>query len=1022
MVKDRGADPCKEWKTFGIKEFEENKNKLEEEIKNFIHMGKQDPIGIVGPYRSGKTQFLYHAFKKSWENGIPAFYVDHPKGLLKKFKKSELEIYEWIDKKAKNQIDLLKNGKFQEVEWFPNFSDTELRKWAEKNISDFPWQKYSKKREERYVLIIDELEQSYSYFLQYIPTDDNTPTRVINDKLTNSLNIWGLGMISAYEMSMSDAEVGRFNEIRIPTVNAKTINKFLIHGNREYPPISNLIWWLSWGRMGWINKHIDEAPTRISEIPKWVKKESKRDFSSGTKSVRPIWEEELEPKERERGIRAVSFIRENAYEGWIIEDEKGIKIEDAKNIVLSIIEDYSEKNKIDSDLLDRSVKKLCLGFATGQHTHLPINILNSPENAEAFIELLKNIIISNEPRTEERAQTIDQLKQIKGNELPVLWTRKTGDIKEISENTCWTVDPSIIYKTFPPIAINPNNLVKKSREKLNKQIESGIIIEPDIEIPPSIDIKVKFFTNEKSFEKECMRIENSYDVTEFTILVIPEDKDWELSKNLKVTKELGKISLYKEGSTMFWDFLINLKHYLKELNGVKSNYINNETLDVIKEYEKDKEKLNTIMTLSPQVLEKSKSLIKNSKKQILKLYSRKNFPGPVWQEEKFDDLFWTSGEYKGTIVALSYMFVFSPSPYDGQYKYSDLRRILIDAYKDNIFKPKSKFKLKEFFDKLFKQNGMSDPLKKYRSYYLEDGEQKKPIKNLSNLLDHLSRNEEDSIIKKSKDFDVENEEIEFLRQGNFTRKHSKCMLRGLFLTQIALNKDKEYEKSLKSVLDHLNKLETKIEENIINEIENCLQPALKMPEKGKSIQISYTTVETILKHIKDAKEATEDLLGKCKVDRKLRPVGYGFSIIMERFNWLVENKLDEIENEIHKINLQEIENLKNEYSSIKTKIEDMDNLEKHSDSDFNINEEYIKFSREKLDLPEYVNAEDLEVPDQIDELNQLNKKAESINKEFFTKFSNKIDEIEEEKEELDANREKVKNKLERVFDQFIESM
>ncbi|MFW5988094.1 MAG: hypothetical protein ACOCQA_01500, partial [bacterium] len=160
-------------------------------IQDFRDENINDPMAIVGAYRSGKTQFMYEMFKYSWEMGIPALYIGDPSILTKSFEDSKyLSLIDWIKKwfepKIKDELEAIIKKEIQDINFFPNVNNIEyMKNWLEKNVEIEKMENISK-----IVIFIDEVEQHYKSFLTTFDTDDDNPLRIINDDFPQNLTLF----------------------------------------------------------------------------------------------------------------------------------------------------------------------------------------------------------------------------------------------------------------------------------------------------------------------------------------------------------------------------------------------------------------------------------------------------------------------------------------------------------------------------------------------------------------------------------------------------------------------------------------------------------------------------------------------------------------------------------------------------------------------------------------------------------------------------------------------------------------
>jgi hypothetical protein len=278
-----------------------------------------DPLAIVGAYRSGKTQLLYHLFNEAWGRGIPAFYIGDPGSMLRDFQESGTdELDQWIEDRIKEQLTAYEEGDVDAVEWFPNV-DSERKQSFVKQHEDLDTTDGTVKT----ALLFDEVEQSYRDFIQTMDKDDDNPLRKINDSLQDTVKVWSFGMISAFEF-IGEADWGRMKEIRIPPVDVSDVRSILADSRPEVTDLANVIWWLARGRTGLIIKLIDDLPADIDQnATEWLKNQAEADFKD-TRLVNNLWAE-LKHEKWDPAINALLFRRDGLPE-WQIDDQAALTV------------------------------------------------------------------------------------------------------------------------------------------------------------------------------------------------------------------------------------------------------------------------------------------------------------------------------------------------------------------------------------------------------------------------------------------------------------------------------------------------------------------------------------------------------------------------------------------------------------------------------------------------------------------------------------------------------------------------
>lgn len=299
-MQSRKASLGREWQAL-TDDHERGLNRANESFDKFQSGSTVDPLALVGAYRSGKTQLIYHLFENSWARGIPAFYIGDPGAMLDSYINSKYNIInDWIKAEIDTQLGAYAENRPNDVDWFPNIdSETKQNYIAE----------YSESIQEtdiqRTALFFDEVEQSYRAFIRAMDKDDDNPLRQINDGLQDCMKLWSFGMISAFEF-IGEADWGRMKEIRIPPLEVPEVRQLLRDRRPDAVEFANIIWWLARGRTGIIVKLIEELPDDISSTaPEWLRNLAKADFRD-TRLINNLWTE-LDRQDWEPALRALLF-------------------------------------------------------------------------------------------------------------------------------------------------------------------------------------------------------------------------------------------------------------------------------------------------------------------------------------------------------------------------------------------------------------------------------------------------------------------------------------------------------------------------------------------------------------------------------------------------------------------------------------------------------------------------------------------------------------------------------------------
>lgn len=220
--------------------------RIEGYLKQYIDGHRDIPrIAIVGAYRQGKTQLLFHILKSVLEKGGIAAYthadlivklIESKVGKEGKIRPSDLPqlVRETILSDIKS---ILHNQQ-------PTLIHADIVDYLRKCLLEEQLNK-------PIVLLIDELEQAYESLQSKIETSDRNPIRSLLDA-SDIYAVLAFAPRSIYEFKISaalgegEAERGRFDVFNLPPASPREIAKFLGIDRQ----LANFIWWISRGRTG----------------------------------------------------------------------------------------------------------------------------------------------------------------------------------------------------------------------------------------------------------------------------------------------------------------------------------------------------------------------------------------------------------------------------------------------------------------------------------------------------------------------------------------------------------------------------------------------------------------------------------------------------------------------------------------------------------------------------------------------------------------------------------------------------
>lgn len=226
-------------------------------------------IAVVGPFGCGKTALLYHAFKYSWkENKIPAFYLtlgtlaeELKKETNEKIRRERLpeKIKEILDTKKRELARKISNDEYIERDSF----------LPDVKMGGVGWRDYFGKlgvhgddiinilNNEKAIFLIDEVERGYESMKEVVESPEGLFRSFFEEVEKHSTPYYALlsfGYVSLWELLSGD-EGRRVKVVQLPILNPDRVEMIL----EKDRGITNFVWWLSRGRMGWLQSFVPEG-------------------------------------------------------------------------------------------------------------------------------------------------------------------------------------------------------------------------------------------------------------------------------------------------------------------------------------------------------------------------------------------------------------------------------------------------------------------------------------------------------------------------------------------------------------------------------------------------------------------------------------------------------------------------------------------------------------------------------------------------------------------------------------------
>ncbi len=1005
----RKASLDQEWRPL-TDEHERHLSRAEESFTAFENGDEVDPLALVGAYRSGKTQLIYHLFNKSWDRNIPAFYIGDPGEMLTKFGESdETNLNKWIQDRINEQLTAYTENDADQIDWFPNIDTESKQEFVENHGNDINIDEPTKT-----ALFFDEVEQSYQDFIKAVDKDDDNPLRKINDGLQDSIKIWSFGMISAFEF-IGEADWGRMREIRIPPLEVDDVRDLLNDKRPDAVSLANAIWWLARGRTGLIIKLIDNLPEDIdTKSVDWLRDLAKENFRD-TSPINNLWTD-LNRENWESAINAILFL-EKGLDDWQVDYKKGLSVTKCQHIAINILkEEYSfeqtENHQDALEILDRNVKRVFSGLAVTEEGLFPPVSLGDEDEADAFLSLVSDLTVSFEPASSARSVAIEALDSAEGV-FHTGWLSETRDVDEVDRHVT-TAAPRIVQGAFPPIAVNPERVSKQPTDDLEDAMERGLTVQTGISANNTVSIK--FCPTIESYEAELSEFTNNYDITDPTVLVIPDDDEFEHSKsNIDVYTRHHLLSIESHQSNRFWTFIVNLHGRLKD-EGVSNPY----TIDENKKAEllnkcQDREVRNTIETLYDQLRQVAIDQIETLETTYRDTYSLPNTNTLLWNEERLDGEkpYWSNGEFVESTIALSYLPLFGPE-YEPTRDYSKLyKRLEYSIKHDLVGANKGGLQFKSYFDDLFTQSGYGDNITDERLHYEVNNEMAPAVKQTRDTLTALANlNDVSIIIEKLDDpsVDLQNGQVPVASVSGLTHL-GYGLIRALLLTGLTTGENPEID--IKSRL-----------QNLISEIDSELNTIGNYKDKVKNrndtltppdsvnvgtwIDIEASRLGQYETNLTQVRTGVEDLIEKVDSDPSAGPIAYHYWFLVNIYIDDISDQIDDLESQIATATVSDITDAVRLFESVHTTISEKEFIKFVFENRQKVLHQFEDYGNQVFNLESHAGHTELSIPEDNGDLEDLN--------DIVGEHIKHLSSLENDLETIESNSEALEEELDECRD------
>jgi hypothetical protein len=1019
-MKRRLASPSNEWRDFT----EEHRNRRLELIEaiNDVNNGvERDPIALVGPYRTGKTQLLYEAFDNAWDENIPALYTD-ANTIFNEFDQADnINIADWLTDRVSEQVDNLNEGKT--ADWLPNWNDTRRRKEFINGLD------VDVQEDQTAILLVDEIEQAYTRIREGDFVDDDNPLRVILDDPEGVYPVWAFGLVAAYELGPAD--YARFQELRVPILDVEDIYQQLKKRRPEVNEnIAPGIWWLSRGRIGWANKLVDEAPKKSTEIAEWVRDISTQEFEGLTPINNEIWTEGVESKDWDRARRSILFLN-GEYEPWEHRDEDAIHIDDAVDLLLKyILDSIDDLSGMAKQLLEKNIDRLAKNLVPMSSRFedepvIPATVFTDEPMVEGFIDLLSDLILSFEASTEDRAKLINGLEEIDAAKISSDWTDEFyNHFTEVDLEETWIPDLEVINNAYPPVAVDPSRLTDKTTEDLRDDLTSGISIDPDV-ATDSIQYEVVFCPTSDILSNH---IESALNPTEFSkvyVFFTPENIDDEINHDkLKKLVDLNRVNIITNPESRMWKFVIHLQHYLESEHDITGIIKPSDVRDVIAE-EDYRDKRNVISSLFSQLNDIAKSETLSAVRSFEDQFTRESGQNPLWEEplsgETGPDVTAPGvfGARSERLNALAFSIGVSRFKLTEFSEISSITSTLEKGINDGyVTVSGNKFGYKQFLDSTLTQTGITNELETFwrRFIHQDSGQRDRSVANLQELLRELIQlsdfSEEDIINRiKNTDNDGKNEpsQLDPVKNSTLDTHIKRDFILGVILEDIVVRNSHSLSNSFNSPTKRIDKAREQLEK-LHNEIQTLNDKLVPPDDYGESVEIVEEPVNNRDTHLERLSDDTMRFIEFADDNKEFAGIAVSYYSIMDSYLDIYDNEIKNLRTTISETDLFSVKDLKGTFDQSRKIINEENKIY-----------DYTEFNKDEVrtNLEEFANkAFDFEAaqgggkinPMKEDALANIESHAEE-NEKVLREFNQKIRQLQREIRSLEEKQENLKISL-----------
>jgi len=881
-----------------------------------------DPLAVVGPYRAGKTQLLYHSFHCAWNNGIPALYTD-AQSIFDEFEASDANtISEWLSDRVTSQIESLLDG--DSADWLPNWDSSELEEDFIADVGELESVDTS-----RVVLLVDEIEQAYTHLRSNDLVDDENPLRVLLDDTQGVYQIWAFGLVSAYEF-LGEADYARFEEVRLPLLTVDDVRQRLDDQDKT-TEIANGIWWLARGRIGWINKLVEEAPASEEGLSDWISSLGTLNFDGLTPINKEVWTESTVDKNRWDQARRASLFLQGEYEDWQVRGRSGesMTVSDAAGLSLDIIlnETSMSLSPDSKEIIERNLKRLCdalspITESNSESRYLPANLITDRAQANGYLDLLEDLILSFEARGERRAKAIGAIEDIDNDTFRVGWTDRYHNYLADYDGA-WSIKPSIVAEAYPAVGVDPTNLSDSTHKRIEADITSGIQIKGETS-RLNCFCEVYFCPNESSLNTVIDLAESSKKLTTTYVVVTPESPS-DLGVDPQSIEAVGlkRLTFHEESAERLWDFVVHLYHYVTVENNVSLPITNRKISEIIDD-EENREKRNTVQSLYEQIENIANTAQSEAFDNFVEYYSRDGKNQPIWGDDHLDDDS-PPGMYGAGSSArqgLDYSLICSARGLSAEDEFVDLPDVMLEGIDEGYIDVEGqKFGFENFLQYVFTDGLLSSPVQNVRELYIDESVGRDTA--VDHLQDYLlEMTEEENLLQRLTDMDSEVGDFDVLSGTSFENQLAPQFLWGVLLDAVAQESEEQVANYVGEIISREQSLIDDLAQ-ISNRITNRNSQLSSHDGMGRGVEIRSDTLSEYEEHIQLVLDLTEVLSDRLDNEPRLSTIAVVYRTVLDSYLHGFDEEVDFIKGTIYDSNLLELKKLEGQYNRFESNLKDL---------------------------------------------------------------------------------------------------